>query len=360
MKLRIWKVLLAATLISALTFQLTGCGKSEDSSSITKETSSIPGSSGEQKENKPEAINIGFQVIPNGELLAKAKDWYESELGVKVNFKQFDSGRDVNTAFASNSIDFGLVGSAPTSVGISRGIAYEVFWIHDVIGAAESLAVKNSSNINSLKDLAGKRIATPFASTAHYSLLNALKLEGVNPADVKILDMQPPDILAAWQRGDIDGAYVWQPTLGKLLEDGKVITDSSKLAEKGIITADFGLVSKSFAEKYPDIVVKYVKLQQKAYDLYVSNPDEASEALGKALNIDKAEALKQTKELVWLSAEEQLSDKYFGSGSSIGDLAKTLKSTADFLVEQKSIETAPDLEVFEKAINPKFIEEALK
>lgn len=354
MKLKLRNVLLATLLILSFVFQLTGCGNSGNAGS-SKQTEQS-----QQKENKPEVINIGFQAIPNDEILAKAKDWYESELGVKVNFKQFDSGRDVNTAFASNSLDFGLAGSAPTSVGISTGIPYEVFWIHDVIGAAESLAVKNSANINSVKDLAGKKVAVPFASTSHYSLLNALKLEGIDPGSVKVLDMQPPDILAAWQRGDIDGAYVWQPTLGKLLADGKVITDSSKLAEKGVVTADIGLVRKEFAQKYPEIVTKYVKLQQKAYDLYSSNPDEASEAIAKGLNIDKAEALKETKELVWLSAKDQVSDKYFGSSSKKGDLAKTLKSTADFLVEQKSIEKAPDLAAFENAINPKYIEDALK
>ena len=44
---------------------------------------------------KPASITIGFQVIPNDELLAKAQGLYEKELGVKVEFKQFDSGCDV-------------------------------------------------------------------------------------------------------------------------------------------------------------------------------------------------------------------------------------------------------------------------
>jgi taurine transport system substrate-binding protein len=343
MKPKFRNILLATLLILAFALQLTGCGKGGDTT-----------------ENKPKVITIGYQAIPNDEILAKAKGWYESELGVKVNFKQFDSGRDINSAFASNSIDFGYEGSAPTAVGISQGIPYEVFWIHEVIGTAESLVVKKNANINSVKDLKGKRIATPFASTSHYSLLNALKLEGVNASDVKILDMPTDQIFAAWQRGDIDGAYIWDPTLSKLLADGKIITDSSKLAEKGIVTADMGVVSKAFAQKYPDLVTKYIKLQKKAYDLYNSNPDEAAAAIGKELNIDKAEALRQSKGLIWLSPEEELSEKYFGSSSKKGDLAKILKSTADFLVDQKSIPSAPELDVFEKAINSKYIEDALK
>ncbi|MDF2935692.1 MAG: taurine transporter substrate-binding protein [Paenibacillaceae bacterium] len=336
--------LLAGALALVLTAQLTACGEAKPASGAAK----------------PEAVTIGFQDIPNDEIVAKVKGWYESELGVKVNFKKFDSGRDVNNAFASKSIDIGLLGSTPASVGIATGLEYEVFWIHDVIGAAESLAVKNSAKVNSVKELAGKKVAVPFSSTAHYSLLNALKLEGVKAADVKILDMQPNDILAAWQRGDIDAAYVWNPVLGKLLADGKVLTDSGKLAEKGIVTADVGVVSKDFAGKYPDLVASYIKIQQKAYDLYKSKPDEAAEALAKGLGIDKAEALKQTNDLIWLSGKEQVSDKYFGTASKKGNLAQILKATADFLVEQKAIEKAPALDAFEKGINGHYIELAVK
>ncbi|SDE82777.1 taurine transport system substrate-binding protein [Fontibacillus panacisegetis] len=338
------KLLLAGGLALVLSAQLAGCGESKEAG----ETS------------KPESVTIGFQDIPNDEIVAKAKDWYEDELGVPVNFKKFDSGRDVNNAFVSKSIDIGLMGSTPASVGIATGLDYEVFWIHDVIGAAESLAVKNSAQVNSIQELAGKKVAVPFSSTAHYSLLNALELAGVKLADVQILDMQPNDIFAAWQRGDIDAAYVWNPVLGELLKDGKVLTDSGELAKQGIVTADVGVVSKEFAGKYPDIVAKYIKIQQKAYDLYTTKPDEAAEALAKGLNIDKAEALKQTNDLIWLPASEQISVQYFGTGDSKGDLANILKSTADFLVEQKALEKAPELEAFQKGINSRYIELSIK
>lgn len=200
----------------------------------------------------------------------------------------------------------------------------------------------------------------PAGSTTHYSLLNALKAEGVSQAEVTVLDMQPPEIFAAWQRGDIDAAYVWQPTLGKLLSDGSILVTSRQLAAKGIVTADVGIVRTEFAEKYPELVKKYVQVQSKAFVLFASNPEEAAEAVAKELNIDKAESLKEMKELVWLSAKEQLSDKYLGTSAKKGDFVKTLKETADFLVEQKAIDAAPGTEAFEKAVNPKYIEAALQ
>ena len=309
---------------------------------------------------KPDVVTIGFQVIPNDEILAKAKGWYESELGAPVKFVQFDSGRDVNTAIVAKGIDIGLLGSTPASVGIAKGIPYQVFWIHDVIGDNEALVVKNGTNINSLKDLVGKKVAVPFGSTTHYSLLNALKIEGVDEKSVQILDLQPPDILAAWQRGDIDGAYVWQPTLAKLLSDGEIIVTSRQLAEKGIVTADVGIVRKEFAEKYPEIVKNYIAIQLKAVKYFNENPDDAAQAVAKELNITKEESLSQMKELVWMSGEEATSSKYLGTSASIGDFAKTLKATADFLVQQKTIESSPDQATFVKGVNPQFIEQALQ
>lgn len=229
---RILTVTVAATLaFSAL--GLTSCGNKNGSTDA---------------DGKAKVVNIGTMNLVNGDLIAQYEKLYEEELGVKVNIVNFDSGKDVNTAIASGSIDISELGSSPTALGISNNVDYEVFWIGDIIGSAESLVVKNDSGIESLSDLKGKKIATPFSSTAHYSLLNALKLEGISESDVTLLDLQPDDIYAAWQRGDIDAAYVWYPVLSNLLQDGKVITHSEELAEKGIITADLNVVRTEFAK----------------------------------------------------------------------------------------------------------------
>ena len=68
---------------------------------------------------------------------------------------------------------------------------------------------------------AGKRVATPFASTAHYSLLAALEQNGLSRHDVQLVDLQPQASLAAWERGDIDAVYTWLPTLDELRKNGK-------------------------------------------------------------------------------------------------------------------------------------------
>lgn len=338
---KILGTLLAAAMIIAA---FTGCSSNANSSS-----------------KAATVVTIGTQEMPNDEGIAKTEKYFESEMGVKVKLVSFSSGKSVNNALASNSIDLGLEGSCPAALAISNGIPVQVIWIHEVLGAVESLVVKNSANITSVANLKGKKVATPFASTSHYSLLNALKLNNVSDKDVKLLDMQPDDIYAAWQRGDIDAAYVWQPTLGKLLSDGgKILLTSGDMAKQGVITANVEVVRKSFGEKNPQLVTKYIKALEKAEDYFSQNKDHAVTTMSKALNISQSEALTEITGSTWPSGQEQISTAYLGTSKNKGKFAQTLKDTADFLVTQKSISSAPSESTFADAVNPSYVEDSLK
>lgn len=309
-------------------------------------------SSSEKNSSLPQEVRFGYQASPSGELLAKALGLLEKKYpDVKVKWIQFDSGRDVNNAMASGSIDFGNVGTPPASIGIATGLPYQVYNVHDVIGQSEALVVKKESGIQTLKDLKGKKIATTFSSTSHYSLLGALKSEGIDPEKEKItiLDMLPADIYAAWKRNDIDGAYIWQPTQEKLVHaGGKVIISSRDLADKGIMTADLGIVQKDFSKKYPEFVKGYISVLDEAVHYYRDKPKESSQLLSKELGLSPEDSLKTMQQIIWLDASQQV--KYIGGAGQDGELGKVLKDTGDFLVRQKSIPSSPDLKIYQQGL----------
>lgn len=315
----------------------------------------------EEQDGKPETVNIGIQTLVTPELIARYEKVYEEYLGTNVNLIIFDSGADVNKAFTSGSIDIGAVGTSPVAIGISKDLGYEVIWYHDIIGSAETLIAKKDSGISSVEDLIGKTVATPFASTAHFSLLNAMKLAGVDPSEVELLDMQPDDIYAAWSRGDIDAAYVWDPVLSYLKEDGGVsIIDSEELSKQGIITADLCVVRKDFAEQYPEVVVGYIEAQMYALDKFNDDTESAIGEISEALDVSYDSAVTQVAGFIYPGANEQISSTYLGTKDNVGDMAEILKQTADFLVEQGSIDEAPELAEFESCVSGEFIEEALQ
>ncbi len=322
-------------------------------------TSASAGGQGDP-EGAPDRIVIGYQAIPNGQIISKEYNWLEEATGIPVEWVQINSGSELNTGLAAGSIDIGLSGSSGIAAGIANSVPFDVIWVHDIIGDNEALVVKSDAGIGELKDLAGKKIAVPFGATTHYHLLAALELEGIDPESVEIFDMQPPDALAAWHRGDIDGSFIWEPTLAKMLESGgEVLIYSRKLAEAGYLTGDITVARKGFAEKYPDLVVAYLAAEIKAVELYRSDREAAAQAVSRQFDIPEEEALRQMNSLVLLPGEEQLESRYMGTPGNIGDLASVLKATADFLVEQNTIKEAPGLETFRKALHPEYIEQAL-
>lgn len=312
-------------------------------------------------EKYPDTIYIGSLNGPLQLGIAIEEGYLQpfEELGVNYEVLYFDSGRDISNAYASKSIDVASFGSSPISLGIAKDLGYEVIYINDVVGSGEGFAVKNDSGIASIEDLAGKKIAAPFASTSHYSLLKAIELGGVDPAEVELLDLQPQDILAAWTRGDIDGAYVWDPVYSELLKDGTSLTDSSTLGKQGAITADLTTANIEFAQKYPTLVTAYVNSFIQVTDLIQNDFDKAVADVAKNRSITTEEAAKQINGMDWVSKEDEVLSQYLGTSDAKGGLADTLKSTADFHVTQGNLEEAQDLSYFRDHVDPSFVERIL-
>src|SRR6478609_11186452 len=227
-------------------------------------------------------IRIGYQSFPSGDLIVKNSRWLEEKLpNYNIKWTKFDSGADVNTAFIAKELDFGSLGSSPVARGLSAplNIPYSVAFVLDVAGDNEALVARNDTGINSIADLRGKRVGTPFASTAHYSLLAALAQNSLSPKDVQLIDLQPQAILAAWERGDIDAAYTWLPTLDDLRKSGKDLITSRQLAKDGKPTLDLGAVRTEFADAHPEVVDIWRQQEARALDVIKDDPEAAAKAI---------------------------------------------------------------------------------
>lgn len=328
------KVVIAA--LAAATLALGGC-------SVDK--------SGEQAD-KP-TIRIGYQSFPSGDLIVKNNRWLEDALpDYNVKWTKFDSGADVNTAFIAKELDFGALGSSPVARGLSAplNIPYQVAFVLDVAGDNEALVARNGSGVNTVADLKGKRVGTPFASTAHYSLLAALNQNGLSPNDVQLVDLQPQAILAAWERGDIDAAYSWLPSLDDLRKTGKDLITSRQLATDGKPTLDLGAVSTEFATAHPDVVDVWRQQEARALTLIHDDPQAAAEAIAAQIGLTPENVAGQLKQGVYLTPAEVASPEWLGSDGKPGNIAVNLQSASQFLADQKQIPAAAPLQTFQDAI----------
>lgn len=309
----------------------------------------------------PSQVNIAFFVSTSPFMIAKGEGWIDAAAGTKVNWIEVSSGAEINTGMAAGSMDLGFgIGSSPTASGIAQGIGYQVIAMMDNIGPAEEMTVRKSANIKTPADFKGKKVGVPFGSTSHFRMLGFLKVNGLTQKDVTVLDLRGDAMMAAWTRGDIDAGYIWSPVKSKMLASGgEVFKTYDKLEAAGYVIADVIVARTAFAQANPDMITAMLKAYGKSLDMLKADPKKAAEIVGKQAGVTAEVAKADMDEYDFISLKDQLTPAWLGAPGQEGKFAGVLKNTADFLVEQKSIRSAPPLATFVKGIDTSYLAKAV-
>ena len=290
--------------------------------------------------------------IANGDL-AKQTGW-------DIEFRRFNSGADIFAAIASGDVQLGDVGSSPYAASVSKDL--DVKGIYITAGAGDSEALVVRPDIKSAADLKGKKFSAAPVSTDHYQLLAYLKQEGLTEKDAQVIAMPQPQIVAAWKRGDIDGAFVWDPALSELKKDGKVLVTSGEVSKRGAPVFSALVVTGDFTKNNAEFLTKYVGLIDKYYVDFAKNPNNWTASSDNIKAIAKLQGGTPEENAGWLNTtvvvplQEQVTAAWLGEGDK-GSVAKTLKDTAGFLKEQKKITAVKDS--YASFVDPQFAAAAL-
>ena len=296
-------------------------------------------------------VVIGYQLTYNPWKAQMDKLKKEGLGGKTIEFVKFNSGTEVINAMASGSVDISLNGSSPSAAGYSRGVDLQVVYIYDNINNAEALVVDNS--ITAPQDLRGKTIAVPFGSTTHFHMMFALEQFNISPKDLRVIDMSPPDMVAAWERGDINGGFVWDPALGKMKKKGHVLFTSGTLSNWGKATFDAMVARKGFAEKNPKFMCQWIKMVAAQDEDYRSNPASygpgtpKAAAIAKAVGGQESEVGKVLALYDYPTLEQQVSPTWLGGG-----VQNALKAASEFLKEQGKLDRV--LDSYADSASPKY------
>jgi len=289
----------------------------------------------ERGPKKTEVI-IAYQTDPLPLTIALASGEAGNLDGYSVQYRKFNSGADVLAALTAGDVQIGYSGSTPLAASSSRGIPFRIFYVASVSGADEALVARNGSGITSTADLKGKKLAVAPASTDHYQLLALLDFEHVAADQTTVLLMSQTDIAAAWSRGDIDAAFVWNPVLDELRKNGTVIATSADVAERGAATFSAWIVEEKFAKEHAEFV-RHFAAQAAAHDQsYLADPSAWSPTSENAKIT--ANFLGGTPELhsgslarlKLLPLDQQQSQRWLAGGESAG-IARVLADTSAFL-----------------------------
>ena len=188
--------------------------------------------------------------------IALSKGFFQ-EGGLKLDYKDFSSGNDVNAAFGAGRIDGQANVTSEVVTMAARGIDCRIVMAADNSLGGDGILARN--NIADIKDFKGKQIAAEEGSVSHFFLLQVLKSAGLSSNDVKIINVTPDAAAAAYQAGRTDIAVTYSPFLQKANEaqkDGRIIYDTSKMPTAIV---DVYLFSTKFIEANPEATKAFVQ-----------------------------------------------------------------------------------------------------
>ena len=314
-------------------------------------------------QSEPKEITVGYQLIFNTWKVAIARGDFEKATGFKINWRKFDSPGKLLPAITSGDVQIGLLGSTGVATAMSRGLDVELFWIAEGIASAEALVVRNGSGIVAPQDLKGKKLATPFVSTTHFHTLFALEQFGIDPKELTILNLPPNGLAAAWQRGDIDAAFVWDPALSTIKKNGKVLITSGDLGNWGKPTFDGLIADRKFSKANSSFMVQFVTVLAKTDAEYRNNssawtPDSLPiQAIVGLVGGNPKDVPTVLASYVFPTLEQQGSCQWLGCGKE-GGASRALLATAEFLKREQKIPAV--LADYSPYVNASWVEMALK
>ncbi|GAA2307953.1 aliphatic sulfonate ABC transporter substrate-binding protein [Streptomyces hawaiiensis] len=248
---------------------------------------------GAKKIDGLDTVKIGYfgNLTHGTALVGMQKGFFQKALGAtRAEPAIFNAGPSEIEALNSGSIDIGWIGPSPAINGYTKSDGKNL----RIIGGSASGGVKlvvNPDKIKSLKDVKGKRIATPqLGNTQDVAFLNWAAEQGwkVDPqsgkGDVTVVRSDNKVTPDAFKSGSIDGAWVPEPTASKLVaEGGKVLLDESTLwPDKKFVITNI-IVRQDFLKEHPKVVEAVLKGSVETNKWINANPDAAKAAANKQL-----------------------------------------------------------------------------
>lgn len=269
---RFMKSALTAALIIAMTFSLASCSGKEDEKAKVRVA------------YFPNITHAQALVMKNQKTLEK--QWKDR---ADVTWTSFNAGPAEMEAIFAGEIDLGYIGPVPAlSANVkSNG---DVKIISNTTDAGSVLLKRKGTDIKTVKDLAGKKVAVPqIGNTQHLILLHLLEENGLKNTDqggnVTINASSNADILNLIDNGSVDAALVPEPWGTTIEKSGnaEILLDENAVFMNGDYPVAVVVASKDFIDAHPDLVKDFLKAHEDA-SLYINeHAEEAQNTVNKEI-----------------------------------------------------------------------------
>ena len=288
-------------------------------------------------EEQPDAlkpVSIGFLRHAYGTWTSKIADGgYERAAGKSVRWIPFDTDSAVAAALASGKIDIGMMGASVVAAAVTRGLDLHAFYVMGWSLDTEALVVSSAFKFkpSDPKGLINKVVAVPFGSTAHFRLLQSLKRWGVAPSDVRLVNLQPQQIVEAWAHAELDAAVVSEPTLSELRVGSHSVPFPRASGKEGLLVFATG---SEFLQRNAAMLARFVDVTARADTVFSEGDGPVTTDRPEIRSIAFLTGLPAEAVLESIARyrpppiQDQASERWLRGGAASG-LAMELKSSAE-------------------------------
>ncbi|TVQ53402.1 MAG: taurine ABC transporter substrate-binding protein [Rhodobacteraceae bacterium] len=295
-----------------------------------------------------------FLEWPTPNQYAQAQGLYDEALGVRVNWRAFETGVQMSAAMASGAVQILYSqGVPPFVIASSAGLPIELVGVAVTYDDNDNCVVHASQGVTAANatDLEGKRVAVPLGTAAHYGFLKQMEHFGVDVSTLSVVDMPPADGAAALARGDLAMACGWGGGLRRMKEHGNVLLTGAEKRELGIRIFDVVSVDSNFAAANPELIAGFLRVTEDMNRRFESEREAMLPVISQASGMDLDATDETLNGFGFPDMETQLSDAWMGGG-----LQAFLKEVADFFAEHGNVESP--LDSYDGVVNATFMQKA--
>ncbi|WP_288475127.1 aliphatic sulfonate ABC transporter substrate-binding protein [uncultured Pantoea sp.] len=272
---------------------------------------------------KERELRIGYQKFGNLGIL-KARQSLEQQLahrGVSVLWSEFPAGPQLLHALSNKEIDFGTTGEVPPLFAqADQSPMLYVAW-EPAAPQSVALVVPDSSPIQHVSELRGKRIAVNRGSNVHYLLLQILDEAGLALDEVRILYAPPKYPFTPSDLNAVDAWMMWDPLLSDAENSGqfRVIADGSGR----VSNHQFYLAERGFAAQGGDLITVLLAALEQTGRYIDAHRAEAAGLLSTELGIPTSALLHalarrshqtQRMNLAIIREQQMIADRFYALG----------------------------------------------
>ena len=249
---------------------------------------------------QPKELRIDWATYNPVSMLLKDKGWLEQEFakdGIKVVWVQTLGSNKALEFLNASSIDFGSTAGSAALLAKINGNPIKSIYVYSK-PEWTALVTRKDTNIKTVADLKGKRVAVTRGTDPHIFLVRALQKAGLSEKDITPVLLQHPDGATALIRGDVDAWAGLDPMMAQA-----ELRDGARLFYRDADANTYGIlnVREDFAKEHPDLVKRVLAVYENARKYALAHSDQLEASFIAATKLPKDVVEKQLRERTDLS-----------------------------------------------------------